>query len=91
MSDRADEPVLRPEPIDPAAAQASYERLFAVLSDMMTTVEELNTRRCPYRDRTDHCTAEFGCRNQRRPDGRSGPRLCAGDEGIDHRSAWESR
>ena len=54
--------------------------------------------RCPYKDRHDRCTAAFGCRNQRRPEA-GDPRfasgadrlrfLCAGDDKLDYRSAWE--
>ena len=56
------------------------------------------TWRCPYKDRHDRCTAAFGCRNQRRPaagdprfePGAGKPRfLCAGDDKLDYRSAWE--
>ena len=56
------------------------------------------TWRCPYKDRHDRCTAAFGCRNQRRPE-TGDPRfasgtdklrfLCAGDDKLDYRSAWE--
>ena len=56
------------------------------------------TWRCPYKDRHDRCTAAFGCRNQRRPEA-GDPRfasgadklryLCAGDDKLDYRSAWE--
>ena len=56
------------------------------------------TWRCPYKDRHDRCTAAFGCRNQRRPEA-DDPRfasgadklrfLCAGDDKLDYRSAWE--
>ncbi len=35
---------------------------------MMLTVADVSSRRCPYKDRLDHCTAKFGCRNQRKPD-----------------------
>ena len=78
------------QPIDPEAVRASFDRLTALLTDMMVTVEELSARRCPYRDATDHCTAGFGCRNQRRPDVPGGLRVCGGDERLDYRGAWET-
>jgi hypothetical protein len=80
----------RQQPVDPDAVRASYERLTALFTDMMSTVTELSTHRCPYKDATDHCTARFGCRNQRRPDVPDGLRVCGGDDRIDYRSAWES-
>lgn len=76
--------------VDPAALKASFDRLSAIFADMMVTVEELSRRRCPYKDRRDRCTAQFGCRNQRRIAGEPGPRRCAGDDKLDHRSAWET-
>ena len=68
---------------------------------LATIADHANTQatwRCPYKDRHDRCTAAFGCRNQRRPaagdprfePGAGKPRfLCAGDDKLDYRSAWE--
>ena len=68
---------------------------------LATIADHANTQatwRCPYKDRHDRCTAAFGCRNQRRPaagDPRFEPGagkpsfLCAGDDKLDYRSAWE--
>jgi hypothetical protein len=78
-------------PIDPAAVQASFDRLTAILADMMGTVEDLSRHRCPYKDRRDRCTAQFGCRNQRRVPDEPDARRCAGDDRLDYRSAWETR
>jgi hypothetical protein len=78
------------ESIDPAAVQASFDRLSALFADMMLTVADISTRRCPYKDRTDHCTAKFGCRNQRKPSEPGGLRVCGGDDRLDYRSAWET-
>ena len=49
-----------------------------------------STQRCPYKNRFDQCTAQFGCRNQRRPDGAGELRVCGGDDQLDYRSAWET-
>lgn len=83
-----------PGPIDPAVVEASFGRLSAILGEMMLTVADLSSQRCPYRDRLDRCTAKFGCRNQRPPaeaeaeaDDR---RMCGGDDKLDYRSAWET-
>lgn len=81
----ADEPVT----VDPTAVQASFDRLTGIFAEMMVTVADVSTRRCPYKDRRDQCTAKFGCRNQRRPSEPEGLRLCGGDDKLDYRSAWE--
>ena len=78
-----------PGPVDPAAVEASFGRLSAILGDMMSTVADLSTHRCPYRDRLDRCTAKFGCRNQR-PSAEGDGRMCGGDDKLDYRSAWET-
>jgi hypothetical protein len=77
-------------PIDPAEARERFERLSQIFADMIVTVEDLSTHRCPYRDRSDRCTARFGCRNQRRSETDPGAKRCGGDERLDYRSAWES-
>ena len=77
--------------LDPTVVQASFVRLSAILGEMMVTVADVSTRRCPYRDRLDRCTAKFGCRNQRRSAGGTEPRMCGGDDRLDYRSAWEAR
>jgi len=87
--DRSDPLAAGPTSVDPAAVQASFDRLSGIFSEMMLTVAEVSTRRCPYKDRTDHCTAKFGCRNQRRPTEPGELLVCGGDDKLDYRSAWE--
>jgi hypothetical protein len=77
-------------PIDPAAWQARLDRIGELLASIMDTATEVSTRRCPYRDRLDRCTAQFGCRNQRKPADPGEPRRCGGDDRLDYRSAWET-
>jgi hypothetical protein len=79
-----------PRAVDPERARASYERLSAIFLEMMPTVSAVTRRRCPYKDRLDRCTAQFGCRNQRRPDEPGGLRRCGGDDRLDYRSAWDT-
>ena len=43
-------------PADPRASPTSWRR-----------PARCPPRRCPYKNRRDHCTAKFGCRNQRPP------------------------
>ena len=78
------------EQIDPEAYRERLDRITELYSTMMTTVGDLSTRRCPYKNRFDQCTAKFGCRNQRKPDVPGDLKRCAGDDKLDYRSAWES-
>ena len=84
--------------LDAEAWQQRLDRLSAVLAPIADHANVQATWRCPYKDRHDRCTAAFGCRNQRRPEA-DDPRfasgadklrfLCAGDDKLDYRSAWE--
>jgi hypothetical protein len=80
-----------PERLDQEAYQRRLDRLSELFGSMMDTVEDLSTKRCPYKDRHGGCTARFGCRNQRKPPAGDGDqrRICAGDDKLDYRSAWE--
>jgi hypothetical protein len=78
------------ERIDPEAYRERLERITELYSSMMTTVGDLSTRRCPYKNRFDQCTAQFGCRNQRKPEVAGGLKQCGGDDKIDYRSAWDT-
>ena len=50
---------------------------------------EQATFRCPYKNRFDQCTAQFGCRNQRKPQEKGALLNCGGDDKIDYLPAWE--
>jgi hypothetical protein len=78
------------EPIDAAAIQERFDRLSAIFTDIMATVDEVSKYRCPYKNRIGRCTAAFGCRNQRRTAEPDDLKICSGDDRLDHRSAWES-
>jgi hypothetical protein len=78
------------EQITASAVQERLDRLSAIFEEMMVTVDDLATRRCPYKNRVGECTAAFGCRNQRPPMEGAGRRICGGDDRLDYRSAWES-
>ncbi len=69
--------------IDPAEYRESLDQLTQIFTRMIVRVEELSTRRCPYRNRHDDCTAAFGCRNQSRPRAGGLP-ACAGDGQLDY-------
>ena len=74
--------------IDRAEYQKRLDALSEILNGIAQHASELSTGRCPYKDRQDRCTAKFGCRNQRRSD--DNVLMCAGDDKLDYRSAWES-
>ncbi len=76
--------------IDKQAYQKRLDRLSGILADMGVHADEQATYRCPYKNRFDECTAQFGCRNQRKPRARGGLLVCGGDDKIDYRSAWET-
>jgi hypothetical protein len=71
-----------------AADERVFTELSRTLGSLVVQAEQLSQQRCPYRNRLDECTAEFGCRNQRRPDEPGGRRRCSGDD-LDYRKAWE--
>jgi hypothetical protein len=78
------------EPLTPDAYALRLQRIESLFAPMMETATELSTRRCPYKNRFDRCTAGFGCRNQRKPPVEGELRVCGGDDKIDYRSAWQS-
>ena len=69
--------------------QKRLDKITELFSDMVRHADELSRHRCPYRNRLDECTAKFGCRNQRKPSGEAKLLICAGDDKLDYRSAWE--
>jgi hypothetical protein len=78
-----------PERIDPGAYQERLDRIGELFTSMIATATELSTRRCPYKNRFDQCTASFGCRNQRPPRQEGELKVCGGDDRLDYRSAWD--
>ena len=73
--------------------KAEYEKrlnkITQIFEGLVVHADEQATYRCPYKNRFDHCTAQFGCRNQRKIDEGTGL-LCVGDDKLDYRSAWET-
>ena len=51
--------------IDPEAYRERLGRIEELFSSMIDTAMEVSTRRCPYKNRFDQCTAAFGCRSRR--------------------------
>lgn len=77
--------------IDKEAVQRRLERIAELFAGMVRHADEQSRQRCPYRDRHDHCTAQFSCRNQERAAGPDAPIVCTHDGRFDYRSAWETK
>lgn len=75
--------------IDKSEYEKRLNKITEIFEDLVTHADEQATYRCPYKNRFDHCTAKFGCRNQRKIDEGTGL-LCAGDDKLDYRDAWET-
>lgn len=76
-------------PVDKERYNASIKRLDAIFRGISDTVTDVSQWRCPYKNAQDRCTANFGCRNQDRNVRESELYICAGDDNLDYRSAWE--
>ncbi len=75
--------------IDKADYEKRLSKITHIFEELVVHADEQATYRCPYKNRFDHCTAKFGCRNQRKIDEGTGL-LCVGDDKLDYRSAWEA-
>ena len=75
--------------IDKAEYEKRLNKITQIFEDLVVHADEQATYRCPYKNRFDHCTAKFGCRNQRKIDEGTGL-LCVGDDKLDYRNAWET-
>ena len=76
--------------IDKEEYQKRRDKITAIYADMMVHAEEQATYRCPYKNRLDECTAQFGCRNQREARREGRLFVCGGDDKLDYHSAWET-
>jgi hypothetical protein len=76
--------------VDPERYQRSLNQLTELFASMVVHADELSQCRCPYKNRLNQCTANFGCRNKRKPLDVGSLPICAGDDKLDYRGAWES-
>lgn len=76
--------------IDREEYQKRLDRITEMFAGMVAHADELSTVRCPYKNRFDECTAQFGCRNQRKPRPGGSLLMCGGDDKLNYRSAWET-
>ena len=75
--------------IDKAEYEKRLNKITQIFEGLVVHADVQATYRCPYKNRFDHCTAKFGCRNQRKIDEGTGL-LCVGDDKLDYRNAWET-
>ncbi len=74
--------------IEKAEYEKRLNKITQIFEGLVTHADVQATYRCPYKNRFNHCTAKFGCRNQRKIAEGTGL-LCVGDDKLDYRSAWE--
>lgn len=78
------------EKIDPEAYQQRMDRMTQIFSNMAQHAEKQALQRCPYKNKFGECTAQFGCRYQRKPSPGRELLRCSSDDKLDYRSAWEA-
>jgi hypothetical protein len=78
------------EKIDPREYQKRLDQITELFACMVRHADELSRGRCPYKNRLHQCPASFGCRNKRKAAKPGGLPVCAGDDKLDYRSAWET-
>lgn len=76
--------------IDPAEYRKRLDAMTEIFAGIAAHAGEVSKSRCPYKNRACECTAAFGCRNKRRPAQPGGKPVCAGDDKLDYRNAWEA-
>ena len=81
---------IKMQKIDPEQYQKRLDHITELFANMVVHADELSKSRCPYKNRLNQCTAHFGCRNKRKPLETGGPPICAGDDKLDYRGAWET-
>ncbi|MBB77229.1 MAG: hypothetical protein CMJ75_22205 [Planctomycetaceae bacterium] len=77
------------EKIDQGQFAERIDRISEIFSQLAYHAEQQALSRCPYKNRLDCCTAQFGCRNQRDIDAQCGLPACRGDDQLNYRHAWE--
>lgn len=77
-------------PADKERLKASLSHLWEIYQQIAQVADEVSTRRCPYKNRDDRCTARFGCRNQSRTGVSGELPICIGSDKLDYRNAWET-
>ena len=68
--------------------QARLDKISSIFADMVKHADAVSMTRCPYKNRFDACTAQFGCRYQKR-EPESEMVACTSDDKLDYRTAWD--
>jgi hypothetical protein len=76
--------------IDPEEYRKRLDKITQLFADMVVHADTLSTMRCPYKNRFDQCTAQFGCRNKRKPLAPGELPVCVSDDKLDYRKAWQT-
>ena len=76
--------------IDRTEYQQRLDKLGEILTSIAVHADQLSAGRCPYKNRFNECTAGFGCRNKRKSAEPGRLPVCAGDDKLDYRHAWET-
>ena len=76
--------------IDPEEYRKRLDKITELFADMVTHADTLSTMRCPYKNRLDQCTAQFGCRNKRKELKPGELPICVSDDKLDYRKAWQT-
>ena len=76
--------------INPEEYQKRLDRITDIFSDMARHADKQSQERCPYKNRFNQCTAQFGCRNQRKAPEEGALMMCVGDDKLDYRPAWDT-
>ena len=69
--------------------QQRLDQISELFASIVTHAQEQSSWRCPYKNRFDQCTAQFGCRNKRKAKAQGELPVCASDDRLDYRPAWE--
>ena len=77
-------------PVDKNRHHESIVKLYEIYKGISQTVDSNSKWRCPYKNVKDECTADFGCRNQKRVDQQSDVLVCTGSDNLNYRDAGET-
>lgn len=78
------------QPVNKEEIRKRLDQITQLFAAIVSHADQQSTWRCPYKNRFRQCTAQFGCRNKRKPLAPSELPVCAGDDKLDYRPAWES-
>ena len=76
------------EKINKDKFKKSIDNLMSIYQQISDSAIESSKWRCPYKNANNLCTANFGCKNQKKINQQPLP-VCTGSNKLDYRSAWE--